>query len=91
MNAGDFFGLVAAITGVVLMLFILTSAYKRRLDYKERELELRAQANATQLSRQTDRNELLEERVRVLERIATDRGHDVAVQIEALRGRRESV
>ena len=34
------------------------------------------------------RLEQLEERVRVLERIVTDRGYDVATQIEALRDQR---
>jgi hypothetical protein len=34
-----------------------------------------------------DYGEMLEERVRVLERIATDRGLDISHQIEALRDR----
>lgn len=37
------------------------------------------------LARQDSRVELLEDRVQVLERIITDRGYNVAAQIEALR------
>ena len=34
----------------------------------------------------TDRQQMIEDRLRVLERIATDRGHLLADEIEALRG-----
>ena len=37
-----------------------------------------------------ERIETLEERVAVLERIVTDRGYDIATQIEALRDTRET-
>ena len=88
MDAGEFFGLVAVILGMISITWILAGVYKRRLQFKERQLELQAQAATARNATPGDRNDLLEERVRVLERIATDRGQDVAIQIEALREQR---
>jgi hypothetical protein len=86
MNAGDFFGLVAVILGLLSFVWIIAGVYKRKLDFKERQLELQVQAAAARVPAPNDRNHLLEERLRVLERIATDRTPDLASQIEALRG-----
>jgi hypothetical protein len=86
MGPGEFlvfFSIVAA--AVLALMLILTNAYKRGLDFKLRKLELEAQAKAPLAG--DDRTDLLEDRVRVLERIATDRGQDIAHQIEALRDR----
>lgn len=47
--------------------------------------EIRAQNTAEKAAQYASQNQALEERVRVLERIVTDRGYDVATQIEALR------
>ncbi|BEU99674.1 hypothetical protein [Novosphingobium olei] len=47
--------------------------------------EIRAQNTAEKAAQYAAQNQALEERVRVLERIVTDRGYDVATQIEALR------
>ena len=81
---------VVVIAGL-LALLMLPHAYKRRLDFKLRKLELetRAQAFAIAPPATDDRADLLEDRVRVLERIATDRGQDIAHQIERLRDRRQ--
>ena len=85
MTAGDFFGLVAVIVGFLSLVAILAGAYKRNLVHKERKLALEVQAATARASAPNARNDLLEERVRVLERIATDRGPELASQIEALR------
>jgi len=59
-----------------------------RHQHKMAELQLRSADNAAaQLAAQ---NRDLEDRVRVLERIVTDRGFDLAAQIEALRDSREA-
>jgi hypothetical protein len=71
----------------LLALAMLTSAYKRRLDFKLRKAEIDARVSAPPPAPHDDRAELLEDRVRVLERIATDRGQDIAHQIESLRER----
>lgn len=71
--------------GIALIVMIFAS-YGRRLKFKERKLEIEAGHAAG--DRTAGSNELiarLEKRVRVLERLATERGPDVAAQIEALR------
>jgi hypothetical protein len=47
-----------------------------------------AELSAEKAAQYTSHVKELEERVRVLERIVTDRGYDVATQIEALRDQR---
>jgi len=89
MSAGEFFSLVAAIFGLISIAGILAGAYKRNLDFKERKLELEVQAATARASAPSNRNDRLEERVRVLERIATDRSPELASQIEALRDTRQ--
>jgi hypothetical protein len=84
-----FFTLVGSI---LFVLMLLTSAYKKRLEFKLRKAEIEANARTQPApARRDDRTDLLEDRVRVLERIATDRGQDIAHQIEALRGIRETI
>ena len=91
MGPGEFFVFTATLVGAALVaLLMLTNAYKRRLDFKLRKLELETQARALQTPTD-DRTDLLEDRVRVLERIATDRGQDIAHQIERLRGIGEAI
>ncbi len=66
---------------------IFAGVMKHWLRIKETEIEhLRSEAvaKAERYAEQTDR---LEQRVRVLERIATDKGIDVAEEIERLRDR----
>ena len=49
-----------------------------------------AENTAEKAAQYSSRVQELEDRVRVLERIVTDRGYDVATQIEALRDTREN-
>ena len=61
---------------------------KREHEHKERKLELQAraeEAKAEQLRFANGDYSKMEERVRVLERIATDSNHALASQIEQLR------
>ncbi len=51
--------------------------------------EIQAQATAEKAAQYATDNTQLEDRVRVLERIVTDKGYDVASQIEALRDARK--
>jgi predicted ArsR family transcriptional regulator len=51
--------------------------------------EINARATAEKAAQYATHNSELEERVRVLERIVTDKGYDVATQIEALRDARK--
>ena len=52
--------------------------------------ELHIKATAEKAAQYASHSKELEERVRVLERIVTDRGYDVATQIEALRDTRRA-
>ena len=86
MSFGDFMGLVAAMGSLVGIVALLSQAYQRRLAHKERIAELRAQgAIAIAPADRSAEVEKLEHRIRVLERIATDKTSNLAAQIEDLR------
>jgi hypothetical protein len=87
MSPGDFLGLCAVLITIISVFAILMGAYKRRLAFLERKLEITVGATAEKAAQYAAQNSTLENRVRVLERIITDggSGHDIALQIEALR------
>ncbi len=58
---------------------------RRWIRLKERQLKLMSSEVAEKAARYAAQTERLEQRVRVLERIATDRGVDLAGEIESLR------
>jgi hypothetical protein len=69
---------------------IFAGVIKRWLDIKEKQMEAISRAAVDRAERYAAQTERLEERVRVLERIATSKGTEVAEQIEELRDRRLS-
>ncbi len=73
------------VVGIPVMLGIGGDLYKRRLKFRERELELLGTQTAEKAAQYAAHTERLEARVRVLEQIVTDKGYDTATQIEALR------
>ncbi len=86
MEFGDVIGLMIAMGGLVAIFSVFGSAYRRRLDHKERIAEIRANGSQTQiLPEKSDHVEKLEHRIRVLERIATDKTTALASEIEDLR------
>lgn len=54
--------------------------------HKQKELQMTSELSAEKAAQYAQHTSQLEERVRVLERIVTDKGYDLAHQIEALRG-----
>ena len=73
--------------GIVLgVLILIGTMFKRFMAFKERQLGTTADATAERAAQYASHVEHLEARVRVLERIATDKGADLAQQIEDLRG-----
>ncbi len=64
---------------------IIASVFTKWLKLKERQMEAQTQLTAEKTAQYAAHTERLEERVRVLERIATDKGVDLADEIEALR------
>jgi ABC-type phosphate transport system auxiliary subunit len=71
------------ITAIVMGIF--GGIAKRYLRLKERQLEASSQMTAEKAAQYAAHSERLEQRVRVLERIVTDKGIDVADEIERLR------
>ena len=61
--------------------------FKMWLRVKERQLQNQTTMTAEKSAQYAAQTERLEQRVRVLERIVTEKGVDVADQIEALRDR----
>jgi hypothetical protein len=60
--------------------------HKRQIAYKERKEALDRESRGADPAGSAKKVEKLEQRVRVLERLATDRSPDLASQIEDLRG-----
>lgn len=87
MQPGEFIAFVALLAGIIVISMILLTGYRHRLRFKERELELTASHTAEKAAQYASHVERLEARVRVLERIATDKGADLAAAIEDLRER----
>jgi hypothetical protein len=73
------------VVGIPVVLGIGGDVLKRWIKYKERELELTSAQTAEKAAQYAAHTERLEQRVRVLERIVTDKGIVVAEQIEQLR------
>jgi ABC-type phosphate transport system auxiliary subunit len=61
--------------------------YRRKLKLQEKQLELQSTMTAEKAAQYAAHTERLEQRMRVLERIITDKGVDLADQIEDLRDR----
>lgn len=85
MGPGETIALVAVVGGMIAVTILIGGMFKRIMSYKEQQLILTADNTAEKAAQYASHVEKLEARVRVLERIATDRGHDVAHQIDALR------
>jgi hypothetical protein len=86
MGPGETIALVAIVGGLIAVTILMGTIFKRIMSYKEKQLVLTADNTAEKAAQYAAHVELLEARVRVLERIATDKGADLAQQIEGLRG-----
>lgn len=84
---GDLTGLIAVIAPFAMIVGIVWIKSRSRLE--ERRLATTAERSAEKAAQYASSNQELEDRVRVLERIVTDKGYDVATQIEALRDQRK--
>jgi nucleoside-triphosphatase THEP1 len=67
---------------------ILAGVMKRYLDMKEKQIAAVTTESAEKAAQYAAHTDRLEQRVRVLERIVTDKGIDVADEIERLRDQR---
>jgi putative NADPH-quinone reductase len=85
LNGFTIFMLAVVVIGIPVIGGLLYAAHENSLKHKEKmagALNAQAAEKAAQYAAHTER---LEQRVRVLERIVTDRGIDVAAEIEQLR------
>ena len=81
-----FLAALGIVIGLPVTLGIFSDIYTRLVAFKEREMELLSRQTAEKTAQYVAHNERLEQRVRVLERLVTDSGTDLALRIEALRG-----
>jgi hypothetical protein len=76
------------VVGIPVIGGIASDMFRRWLKLKEKQLDQAAMLAADKAAAQAAHIERLEQRMRVLERIATDRGNELAAQIEDLRSDR---
>tara|TARA_B100000678_G_scaffold88461_1_gene73596 strand:- start:527 stop:847 length:321 start_codon:yes stop_codon:yes gene_type:complete len=86
-----------AILGLMIPIFAVTMPFLmvigivwivNRSKLEKQRLEMTASTSAEKAAQYATQIQRLEDRVQVLERIVTDKGYDVATQIEALRDAR---
>ncbi len=77
--------IVLIVVGLPVFLIFGQPLVRRLLDHRERRMEIEARMTAEKAAQYAAHTERLEQRVRVLERIVTDKGIDVADEIERLR------
>ena len=79
----DQLGILVPLAPFLMVAFIVWTKHQRKM------AELRIKETAEKAAQYASQTSELEARVRVLERIVTDKGYDVASQIEALRDARK--
>ena len=85
---GELIPIVGIIMGCGIPMVAIWTKSRERI--ARLQLDATAQSTAERAAQYAASNKELEDRVRVLERIVTDRGYDVATQIEALRDARKT-
>lgn len=90
----ELFGIFMFAFSIIAFVFLMAHLFHRRVvRHEERKLELKAriaEAKAQEGSHNQDAVQMLEDRMRVVERIVTDPGADLSRQIEHLRHDRAS-
>ncbi|MGJ0238560.1 hypothetical protein ACQEPB_08600 [Novosphingobium fluoreni] len=79
----EFIGVLVPLAPFMMVCFIVWTKHQRKL------AEMQMANTAEKAAQYASHSRELEERIRVLERIVTDGGYDTALQIEALRDKRE--
>ena len=82
MGPGEVFVALFVVGLPVLLLMLIANRWSR---LREKKLDVEATLAAEKAAQYASRSNELEQRVRVLEQIVTDRGAQTAAQIEALR------
>ena len=82
----DNIAILIPFVGMSIPILAIVLTYRQKSE--KMRLDATARESAEKAAQYAASNKELEDRVRVLERIVTDRGYDVATQIEALRDQR---
>lgn len=85
MTQDAIFALIPITALMIPIVAIGSQSIKRLIQFKEKQLEAMGNQTAEKAAQYASQVERLEQRMRVLERIVTDKGIDTADQIEALR------
>ena len=83
---GELIPIIGIIMGCGIPMVAIWTKHQQKI--AQMQLHTTADATAEKAAQYTGQIKELEDRVRVLERIVTDKGYDVATQIEALRDQR---
>jgi len=86
MDLGILIPIIAIGGGLMIPISAIWFKHRERIEMMR--IESTSQVSAERAAQYVGRVDELEDRLRVLERIVTDRGYDVATQIEALRDQR---
>jgi len=83
---GSFFvlSILMIVVGIPVIGGIWSGHQKEKMKLRERELEILGSQTAEKAAQYAAQTERLEQRVRVLERIVTDNGRDLAAEIDRL-------
>ena len=79
------FALIPITALMIPIVAIVSTMVNRMIKLKEKQLEVQTSLTAEKTAQYAAHTERLEARMRVLERIVTDRGVDLSHEIEALR------
>lgn len=85
MSMADAIAFCGLMIAIIAVAGILLDMHNRRLKHREKKLELEVRLAEAEGRGREAGVPLMEERLRVLERIVTDRGADLAAQIMDLR------
>jgi hypothetical protein len=83
---GELIPIVAIIFGCTIPMVAIWAKHKEKV--AQMQISTTAEHTAEKAAQYASQVQRLEDRVQVLERIVTDKGYDVATQIEALRDTR---
>lgn len=83
---GDLIPIVGTLAPFLMVIGIVWVRSHAKLE--EKRIAITAETSAEKAAQYSSRIAEMEDRIRVLERIVTDKGYDVATQIEALRDQR---
>jgi hypothetical protein len=85
MSPGDVFAFAFLMAGIIAVFALITSTVKHWLKFQQRKIEMLAGQTAEKAAQYAAHNAELEDRLRVVERIVSDKAYDIALQIDALR------